>query len=69
MMTVFLQECAKRGVLFRRGGLVFITLSHTDRDIECTLKAVKEALQIIKKAYDNKELDKLLEHTGNIAEA
>jgi glutamate-1-semialdehyde aminotransferase len=45
--TLFLQETAKRGVLIRRGGLLFITFSHTDADVDRTLAAVDDALGLI----------------------
>lgn len=45
--SYFLQETAKRGVLIRRGGLLFVTFSHHDEDIEQTLEAVDEALALL----------------------
>jgi len=48
--SLFLQETARRGVLIRRGGLLFVTYSHSDDDIEQTLQAADEALAIIAQA-------------------
>ena len=69
MMTVFLQECARKGVLFRRGGLVLVTFSHTEKDVENTLKTVEDVLNVIKKYYDKNRLDELLKNTGKTAES
>jgi glutamate-1-semialdehyde aminotransferase len=44
---VFLRETARRGVLIRRGGLLFVTYSHTEADVEQTLTAVDEALAVV----------------------
>ena len=44
MWFYFLQECAARGVLLRRGGCTFITYSHTDADVEKTIQVVDEVL-------------------------
>jgi glutamate-1-semialdehyde aminotransferase len=48
--TLFLQETAKRGVLIRRGGLLFVTYSHTDADVDQTLAAVDDALGTVGQA-------------------
>ncbi|HAH88035.1 MAG: aminotransferase class III-fold pyridoxal phosphate-dependent enzyme [Armatimonadota bacterium] len=52
LMTLLLQEMAKRGILLRRGGLVFITYSHTDVDIDITIGAAREVFPILKDALD-----------------
>ena len=51
--TLFLQETAKRGVLIRRSGLLFLTYSHDDAAIAQTLIAVDEALGIIRNAVSD----------------
>ena len=56
MVILFLQECARRGVLFRRGGPVYITFSHTDDDIERTVEVGGEALEALKEAYEKGEV-------------
>lgn len=45
--SLFLQETARRGVLIRRGGLLFVTYMHKAADVEETLAAVDEALGVI----------------------
>ena len=51
LKSIFLQETVKRGILF--GGPVFICYSHTSGDIEATLKASGEAMEILKTAIDS----------------
>jgi glutamate-1-semialdehyde aminotransferase len=51
LKSIFMQETVKRGVLF--GGPVFISYSHTSADIEATLKASGEAMEILKAAIDS----------------
>jgi len=50
MWRVFLGEAAQRGVLLREGGLLFITPSHTEEDIERTICAFEAAFQAADKA-------------------
>lgn len=50
--TLLLQEMAQRGVLLRRGGLMFITFSHDDEAVTKTLKALDESLAVISEAAD-----------------
>jgi len=59
--SLFLQETAKRGVLIRRGGLLFVTYSHGDADIEATLAAVDEALGVIADGLAEDKLADLLQ--------
>lgn len=54
MKSLVQQEMIKRGVLW--GGFHNMCLSHTDEDIEYTLKAYKEVLPILKKAVDEKNV-------------
>lgn len=65
-MTFWLQECAKRGVLFRRGGLNFITLSHDDAIIEETIAAGSEVLCVLSEAIAENKVEALLETTGDV---
>lgn len=51
-MTLLLQEMAKRGVLLRRGGLLFVTYSHDDAAVTQTLDALDETLALIRAAVD-----------------
>jgi len=66
VMSLFLKECAKRGVLFRRGGPVYITYSHTDEDIEKTLEVGNQALQIVKKAKEQEKISSLLKDVASV---
>ncbi|RJS85663.1 aminotransferase class III-fold pyridoxal phosphate-dependent enzyme [Candidatus Bathyarchaeota archaeon] len=56
LLTLFLQECASRGVLFRKGGPVYICYSHTDEDIEMTVRACTESLRVVKEAYEKRDV-------------
>jgi len=50
--TLLLQEMAQRGVTLRRGGLLFITYSHGDAEVEETLEALDGTLAVIAEAVD-----------------
>ncbi len=59
LMTLLLQEMAKRGVLLRRGGLNFINYSHKEADIDRTLDAASDVFPILVSAL----------RSGNIKDA
>jgi glutamate-1-semialdehyde aminotransferase len=59
--TFFLQEAAKRGVLFRRGGLNFISFSHKEEDIDCTLDVCRSVMKLMKEALQKGDLSSRLE--------
>jgi glutamate-1-semialdehyde-2,1-aminomutase len=59
--TFFLQESARRGVLFRRGGLNFISYSHEEEDIDYTLDVCRSAMKLLKQALQNGDLSSRLE--------
>ncbi len=59
LKSLFYQECLKRGVLFGPG-YVFLSYSHSKKDIEKTLKVCKISLKILKKAIKEKNAKKLL---------
>lgn len=61
--TLLLQEMAQRGVLLRRGGLLFITYSHGDAEVEETLAALDESLAVIAEAVDAGTVGDLLRVT------
>jgi len=61
MTVLFLQECAKRGVLFRKEGPVYISFSHTNEDIERTIDVCGEALEFLRDAYEKGEVRSRLE--------
>ena len=66
--TLLLQEMARRGVLIRRGGLLFITYSHDDAAVEKTLAALDEALGVVREATDRGAVADYLD-TGDITES
>ena len=57
--SLFLQETHKRGVLF--GGPVYLSLSHSDEDVERTLDVSYEAMSIVKKSVDEGSVDRFME--------
>ncbi|MDQ1329245.1 MAG: spore coat polysaccharide biosynthesis protein SpsF, partial [Candidatus Poribacteria bacterium] len=59
--TFFLQESAKRGVLFRRGGLNFISYSHKEEEIEFTLDVCRSVMKLMKEALQKDDLSHRLE--------
>lgn len=59
LKSLFLQETIKRGILF--SGVNNICLSHSDKDIETTLKAIEEAFTILKKAIVEEKVESLLQ--------
>lgn len=59
--TLLLQEMAKRGVLIRRGGLLFITYSHDDAAVAQTLAALDGALAVVKDAVDSGNISRYLQ--------
>ncbi len=59
MKTLFQQEAIKRGVLF--SGNHNICYSHTDDDIENTLHAYDEALEILARAIKEKDIKSYIE--------
>ncbi|MCK6602111.1 MAG: aminotransferase class III-fold pyridoxal phosphate-dependent enzyme [Bacteroidetes bacterium] len=54
MKSLVQQELIKRGILW--GGFHNMSFSHTDSDIEYTLKAYRDVLSILKKAVDEKNV-------------
>jgi len=61
--TLLLQEMATRGVLLRRGGLLFVTYSHGDAEVDETLAALDESLTVIAEAVDAGSVKDLLRVT------
>ena len=58
MKTLMQQEMIKRGILW--GGFHNMCFSHSDEDINYTLKAYDETLAILKKAVEEKDIRKYL---------
>ncbi|MEP0860681.1 MAG: aminotransferase class III-fold pyridoxal phosphate-dependent enzyme [Ignavibacterium sp.] len=54
MKSLVQQEMIKRGILW--GGFHNMSFSHTDKDIEYTLKAYEDVLPILKKAVEEKKV-------------
>jgi len=61
--TLLLQEMAARSILIRRGGLVFVTYSHGDAEVEETLAALDQSLAVIAEAVDEGKVKDLLRTT------
>lgn len=58
MKSLVQQEMIKRGILW--GGFHNMSFSHSDEDVDYTLKAYKDVLPILKKAVDEKNIAKYL---------
>jgi glutamate-1-semialdehyde aminotransferase len=54
MKSLVQQEMIKRGILW--GGFHNICFSHSDSDVEYTLKAYRDVLPVLKKAVDEKNV-------------
>lgn len=54
--SYFLQEMALRGVLVRRGGVNFVSFSHTDADIGAVIAAAGEVFAALKPLWKRPEL-------------
>ena len=59
MKSLFMQEAVKRGVLF--GGPIFMTFSHTEKEIRRTLDVCEIALRVLKKALTEGNIDTYME--------
>jgi glutamate-1-semialdehyde 2,1-aminomutase len=69
LMTLFPQEMARRGILLRRGGLIFISFSHREEHVQQTLRACAEVLPILKQAHDAGNVTELLVSQDQTAQA
>jgi glutamate-1-semialdehyde aminotransferase len=58
---LFHQEMVKHGILF--GTQIYICVAHNHKHINKTIKAMKESLDIVKKALDEDRLGEMLEGT------
>ena len=54
--SYFLQEMASRGVLMRRGGVNFLTLSHTDDDVRQVVAAAEDVFAQLRPLWGRPEL-------------
>ncbi|MFZ4694525.1 MAG: aspartate aminotransferase family protein [Verrucomicrobiia bacterium] len=59
-MTFWLQECARRGVLFRRGGLNFITAAHTEEIVARAIRVGEEVLREMARAVADNRLAEMV---------
>jgi len=59
LKSLFYQECVKRGVLFGPG-YVFLSYSHSKKDIAKTLEVCEISMKILKNAIKEKNVKKLL---------
>ena len=66
--SLFLQETARRGVLIRRGGLLFNTYMHKAGDIDETLSAIDETLAVIATAVESGSVEDSLQ-VGRVQES
>jgi hypothetical protein len=57
--SLFQQECLKRGVLFSGGHN--ICFSHSDEDVEHTLRVYRAALEITREAISRANMEEMLE--------
>jgi len=60
LMSLFLQETARRGVIFHFAGFN-VSFSHLDADVDQTLAACEEALQVLAGALDDGRIAERLE--------
>ncbi len=60
LMTLLLQEMAKRGVLLRRGGLIFMSYSHKAEHIDQTLATCREVFPLLLDAHNSGRVKDLL---------
>ncbi len=59
LKSILYQELIQRGVMFGPGG-VFVSYSHSDKDIKLTLLSCEKAMKFIKKELANKPISKIL---------
>ena len=59
MVTLYLQETAKRGLT--GGPAHFFCYTHTERDLRCALDAIGEAFGVMRRALDDGDVKKYLQ--------
>ena len=59
LKSIFLQECIERGIMFGPGA-VFVSFSHTSKDIKTTLNVCEQSMKILKKVIEAGSLSSLL---------
>lgn len=59
LKSILYQELIQRGVMFGPGG-IFVSYSHSDKDIKSTLLNCEKAMKFIKKELENTSISKIL---------
>ena len=59
LRSILYQELIQRGIMFGPGG-IFVSYSHSDKDIKSTLLNCENAMKFIKKELENKPISKIL---------
>lgn len=59
LKSIFLQECVERGIMFGPGA-VFVSFSHSNKDIKTTLKVCEQSMKILKKGIEEGKESSLL---------
>lgn len=67
MWRFLLAGLAQRGVLIRRGGVNFITFSHTAEDVAQTCNALEDTLHELRRARESGQLARVASETASIA--
>ena len=63
LKSLFQQEMLRRGILF--SGSQFLSLAHSDADIERTVSAYREAMRVVRTALDLHAVDAFLQGQAN----
>jgi len=69
LMTYFLQENAENGILYRRGGPVYISYSHNGKDLEETLSVSDKVFHSMARALEKGELPERIKATDKTVES
>ncbi|MDE2816481.1 MAG: aminotransferase class III-fold pyridoxal phosphate-dependent enzyme [Chloroflexota bacterium] len=67
MWRFLLAGLAQRGVLIRRGGVNFITFSHTEEDVAQTCEALEDTLHELRRVRESGQLARVASETASIA--
>jgi len=69
LMTYFLQDNAENGILYRRGGPIYISYSHNERDLEQTLAVSDKVFFNIAQALEKGDLSARITAIGTPMES
>ena len=67
MWRFLLAGLAQRGVLIRRGGVNFITFSHTAEDVAQTCESLEDTLHDLRRVRESGQLARVASETASIA--